>query len=415
VGFPDEEPERYSISEEGVISVLPPPPIEDSNEVKVLQNDIQQQQDDFAYFIDDMIEELTIDDNNVYVFKKLSKVSDYDLPILRYKTKGLFRCTGEKLSTFYTGSLTEKQKKYYLTVFNEAENTTDSYHQFDITYCHISGSGSTHIENEVDLYPAKTMYRKYMIECFGYTNGKFPFKNGKNGDYFYAIQLDRTQYKEKLDAGNFELSLCELSSSGTQSHPTSTRFFTLIDESRDTKQEIVTNEGIQEYYYVTSGSLRDGVYNESTDDAWGIVFPKMGLIVLDGVVMDQSCSFNTITGSVDGQNSNRLFLSISGAAVPTSYRPSSSFFARSFETFLTETYFCRADFNEFNHSTNYTYVSGSDGFLKYDYFKKRPHSYITTIGLYNRNKELLAIGKLRNPILKNEGNSRIFEVVVRLN
>jgi hypothetical protein len=166
---------------------------------------------------------------------------------------------------------------------------------------------------------------------------------------------------------------------------------------------------------VTSGSLRDGVYNESTDDAWGIVFPKMGLIVLDGVVMDQSCSFNTITGSVDGQNSNRLFLSISGAAVPTSYRPSSSFFARSFETFLTETYFCRADFNEFNHSTNYTYVSGSDGFLKYDYFKKRPHSYITTIGLYNRNKELLAIGKLRNPILKNEGNSRIFEVVVRLN
>jgi|LakMenEpi03Aug12_release.lakeMendotaPanAssembly.Ray.scaffolds.fasta_scaffold11485_8 hypothetical protein len=415
VGFPDEEPERYSISEEGVISVLPPPPIEDSNEVKVLQNDIQQQQDDFAYFIDDMIEELTIDDNNVYVFKKLSKVSDYDLPILRYKTKGLFRCTGEKLSTFYTGSLTEKQKKYYLTVFNEAENTTDSYHQFDITYCHISGSGSTHIENEVDLYPAKTMYRKYMLECFGYTNGKFPFKNGKNGDYFYAIQLDRTQYKEKLDAGNFELSLCELSSSGTQSHPTSTRFFTLIDESRDTKQEIVTNEGIQEYYYVTSGSLRDGVYNESTDDAWGIVFPKMGLIVLDGVVMDQSCSFNTITGSVDGQNSNRLFLSISGAAVPTSYRPSSSFFARSFETFLTETYFCRADFNEFNHSTNYTYVSGSDGFLKYDYFKKRPHSYITTIGLYNRNKELLAIGKLRNPILKNEGNSRIFEVVVRLN
>jgi hypothetical protein len=60
-------------------------------------------------------------------------------------------------------------------------------------------------------------------------------------------------------------------------------------------------------------------------------------------------------------------------------------------------------------------VSGSNGFLKYDYFKNNPHSYITTVGLYNRKKELLAVGKLRNPILKNDGKVRIFEVVVRLN
>ena len=259
------------------------------------------------------------------------------------------------------------------------------------------------------------MYRKYMLECFGNTEGKFPFKNGKNGEYFYAIQLDRNQYKEKLDTGNFELALCELSASGTLMHPTSTRFFTLIDESLDSKQQIVTNEGIQEFYYVTSGSLRDGVYNESSDDAWGIVFPKMGLIILDGVVLDQSCSFSTVTSSIDGQNTNRLFLSISGAAVPTSNRPSGSFFARSFETFLTETYFCRADFNEFNTSTNYTYISGSNGFMKYDYFSKEPQSFITTIGLYNKRKELLAVGKLRNPIRKNDGRVCVFEVVVRLN
>jgi hypothetical protein len=402
--------------EETITPVLPPilpPPIDP--EIQIIENQILEDQLDFEDFIDEIIEDLEIDDNNTYVFKKISKVSDYDLPILKYKTKGLFRCTGEKLSTFYTGSLSEKQQKYYLTVFNEKENTTDSYHQFDITYCHISGSGSSYVQGEIDLYPAKTMYRKYMLECFGHTNGKFPFKNGKNGDYFYAIQLDRDQFIEKIDLGNFELALCELSSSGTVAHGISNRFFTLIDESKDSKQEIVTNEGIQEYYYITSGSIRDGVYNETEDDAWGVVFPKMGLIILDGVVMDQSCSFNTITGSVDGQNSKRLFLSVSGAAVPTPYRPSGSFFARSFETVLTETYFCRADMNEFNNSTNYTYVSGSDGFLKYDYFKNKPHSYITTIGLYNRKKELLAIGKLRSPILKNDGKVCTFEVVVRLN
>ena len=414
VGFPDQEPERYKVDNDGNILVEPkisidPPP------VVTLQDEINKDISDFDEFIDEIIEDLEVDENNTYVFKKISKVSDYDLPTLRYKTKGLFRCTGEKLSTFHTGSLTDKQKKYYLRIFNQQENTTDSYHQFDITYCHISGSGSSHIEGEVDLYPAKSMYRKYMLECFGHTNGKFPFKNGINGDYFYAIQLNRDDYKEKIDIGNFEIALCELSSSGTVTHPSSSVLFTLIDESSDTKQEIVTNEGIQEYYYISSGSLRNGLYNESGDNAWGIVFPKMGLIILDGVVLDQSCSFNTVTASIDGQNSKRLFLSVSGAAVPTSYRTSGSFFARSFETFLTETYFCRADFNEFNNSTNYTYTSGSGNFLKYDYFKNKPHSYITTIGLYNRKKELLAVGKLRNPILKHNAKVCIFEVVVRLN
>jgi hypothetical protein len=414
VGFAIDEPERYTTDSNGDIVILPRV-VQDPPPVVVLQDNIDRDFDSFDDFIDEIIEDLETDDNNVYVFKKVSKIADYDLPTVRYKTKGLFKCTGEKLSTYYTSSLTEKQSKYYLSVFNERPETTDSYHQFDVTYCHISGSGSSYVEGEIDFYPAKTMYRKYMLECFGHTNGKFPFKNGKNGDYFYVIQLDRTQYKEKLDAGNFEIALCELSSSGNETHGTSNKLFTLIDESKDSKQEIVTNEGIQEYYYVTSGSLRDGVYNEPEDDAWGVVFPKMGLIVLDGVVLDQSCSFNTVTSSIDGQNSRRLFLAISGAAVPNLYRPSSSFFARSFETFLTETYFCRAEPTEFNMSTNYTYVSGSIGALKYDYFKNRPSSYITTIGLYNRKKELLAVGKLRNPVLKTDGKICTFEVVVRLN
>ena len=414
VSVPTVDPTRWSVDETGFISIEPAAPVLPQSVTNQLSDDTKDLQE-FDELIDDIIDNLTIDENNIYVYKKVTKVADYSLPIQRYKTSGLFKCTGEKLSTYYTGSLTSKQQKYYTSIFNQPQGTTDSYHQFDITYCHISGSGSSYIEGELDYYPAKTMYRKYMLECFGNTEGKFPFKNGKNGEYFYAIQLDRNQYKEKLDTGNFELALCELSASGTLMHPTSTRFFTLIDESLDSKQQIVTNEGIQEFYYVTSGSLRDGVYNESSDDAWGIVFPKMGLIILDGVVLDQSCSFSTVTSSIDGQNTNRLFLSISGAAVPTSNRPSGSFFARSFETFLTETYFCRADFNEFNTSTNYTYISGSNGFMKYDYFSKEPQSFITTIGLYNKRKELLAVGKLRNPIRKNDGRVCVFEVVVRLN
>jgi hypothetical protein len=387
--------------------------------------EIQDELDTFEEFIDQIIDDLTEDEDDIYSFKKLSRVSDYSVPILDYKTQGLFKCDGEKLTTFFTGSSTEKNKKYYLSVYNEEYNTPESYHQFDITYGHISGSGSRYVENEQDLLPAKTMYRKYLVECFGRNTGKFTFKNNKNGDYFYAIQIDQDLFKDRLDAGNFELCLSPLSGSSNQlyntgsnfqSNQNSNVFFKLVDESLDTTEIVTNREGIQDYYYITSGSLRDGVYGNSEDDAWGIVFPKMGLIVLDGVVLDQSCSFNTVTASIDGDNIRKLFVSISGSSSPNVVRTiTGSFFGRSTEEHLSETYFCRANYYEFNYSNNYTYMTGSNGEIKNLMFKREPNTYITSIGLYNRKKELIAIGKLPKPVLKNEGTEYIFQVRVRLN
>lgn len=387
--------------------------------------DVMDELDTLSEYIDQIIEDLTDDEDDVYSFKKLSRVSDYSIPTMNYKTRGLFKCDDEKLSTFHTGSLTDKNKKYYIPVYNNPQNSADSYHQFDISFAHISGSGSKHIENEEDLLPSKTMYRKYLVECFGTNKGKFKFKNGKNGDYFYAIQIDRSLFKDRLDPGNFELCLAPLSSSANQLYntgsnfslsQTSNTFFTLIDESKDTREVITNKEGIYDYYYVTSGSLREGIYGEPEDDAWGIVFPKMGLIILDGVVLDQSCSFNTVTASLDGDNIRKLFISISGSATTTLSRTDTgSFFARSTEESLVETYFCRANYYEFNYSNNYTYVTGNKGEVNNLMFRREPNSYITSIGLYNKNNDLVAIGKLPKPLLKNEGTEYIFQVRVRVN
>jgi len=404
------------------VSVDPSTPITDQ-----FQADLDGELDTFDEFIDQIIDDLTDDEDGIYVNKKLSRVSDYAVPILDHHTRGLFKCEhySERLNTFHTGSLTEKNSKYYLSVYNNAIGTANSYHQFDITYGHISGSGSSYVQTQQDLYPSKTMYRKYLVDCFGTNSGKIPFKNGKNGDYFYAIQIDRELFNDRLDAGNFELSLSPLSSSSDQlvntgsnfySNPSSSTIFTLIDESGDTKEYVTEREGISEYYYITSGSFRDGVYGEPEDDAWGIVFPKKGLIILDGVVMDHSCSFNTVTASIDGDNIRKLFVSISGSSSPNAVRTTTgSFFARSVDDRYYETYFCRSNYYEFNYSNNPTYVTGSNGEIKNLGFRREPNTYITTIGLYNRRGDLLAIGKLRNPVLKNEGSEYIFQVRVRLN
>ena len=62
-------------------------------------------------------------------------------------------------------------------------------------------------------------------------------------------------------------------------------------------------------------------------------------------------------------------------------------------------YFCRANHNEFNYSSNPTYVSGSKIRVK-SQATDNPVSYITTVGLYNDNNELLATSKLSEPLKK---------------
>jgi hypothetical protein len=74
-------------------------------------------------------------------------------------------------------------------------------------------------------------------------------------------------------------------------------------------------------------------------------------------------------------------------------------------------YFCRVNHNEFNYSTNPTYLSGSKIRVKTQ-SSDLPVSYITTVGLYNDNNELLATAKLSEPLKKSSDTE--FTIRVRL-
>ena len=62
-------------------------------------------------------------------------------------------------------------------------------------------------------------------------------------------------------------------------------------------------------------------------------------------------------------------------------------------------YFARINHNEFNYSANPTYVSGSKLVVKNN-VNDLPVTYITTVGLYSPDNELLACAKLSEPIRK---------------
>ena len=66
-------------------------------------------------------------------------------------------------------------------------------------------------------------------------------------------------------------------------------------------------------------------------------------------------------------------------------------------------YFCRVPHNEFNYSSNPTYLSGSKIRVKQN-ATDNPVAYITTVGLYSTTGELLAVAKLSEPIRKDPTN-----------
>jgi len=69
------------------------------------------------------------------------------------------------------------------------------------------------------------------------------------------------------------------------------------------------------------------------------------------------------------------------------------------ETITSNFVFMRARNSEFNYSTNPSLITGS-GELRHNVMINTPQSYITAVGLYNDNNDLLAVAKLSRPLLK---------------
>ncbi len=74
-------------------------------------------------------------------------------------------------------------------------------------------------------------------------------------------------------------------------------------------------------------------------------------------------------------------------------------------------YFCRAFNNEFNYSSNPTFVD-STGLIRVTSGSNvlTTQTYITTVGLYDESDNLLAVGKVNKPVLKSPSAECIFRL-----
>jgi len=339
-------------------------------------------------------------------------------------TTGLFTNNQASLSTAFTGSLqTSSSKAYYYDVYDSSGSSAES--QFAVAFGHRLGSGSA-TSGQANDGASRAIYSQYRALLLNPGDTTFTFANAVNSDVIYAINFNRSKLKDKLDPGNWQLSLAELSGStivnsahtGSNVKVSGTgKVVTLIDDSGLTNQT-PTLTAAGRVFNVVSGSISSGIHNSSAPHYYGLVYPDMGIIILNGgespsVTLSgislNALGFNTVTGSgVNGDNSWKLFTSISGAFAINS--TTNAFSARNEETISSTHYFVRVKNAEYNFSNNPSFVTGSAGQIAQATFIKDPKVYITTIGLYNDRQELLAVAKLSKPIQKSFSKEALIKI-----
>jgi hypothetical protein len=334
-------------------------------------------------------------------------------------TKGLWTGGVANLRTFYTSSAqTSTQKQYYYEVFNSASGGATAEPQFSVTYGNKNGSGSLIVggggNNDTVARAIYSQYRLLLLE----PNDTVFSIGGQETNHIYVININRARFRERLDEGNIQINLAQLSGSHANNVSTgsniqvssSGNYITLIDDSRTSTAVTVGNSGKR--YNLVSGSIDAGIYNSTAPHIYGIVYPQLGVIIMNANTLNASASFNTVTGSnINGDNSFKLFTSISGAALITdAYGEKLGLEARSSEKVKSSNYFVRVKNSEFNFSNNPSYVTGSVGAFSQPTFELDPKSYITTVGLYNSNQELLAVAKLSKPLLKSFSREALIKI-----
>ena len=305
-------------------------------------------------------------------------------------TRGLWSGNVGELTSFWTSSYqSATQKEYYNEIYNGDPTDSTKVAQFSIAYGHYAGSGSLGSNEDS---PSNAIYSQFQQVLLPSSQTTFTFGDVTQDDV-YVISINRARIKDKLDPGNWELVL-----SGSTGET-----LRLIDNSGDTNQLGNSN---QNKYNVVSGSLLDGVLTET--EVFGEVYPQFGIIVLSAAALDASASLGTVrTSNTNAQNHGKLFTAISGAAFEDS---ANGFQARSEEEVKSTFFFVRAKNAEYNFSNNPSYVTGSNGKLNQQTFVGDSKSYITTVGLYNNDNELLAIAKLSKPLLKSFSNEILIKV-----
>tara|TARA_Y100000592_G_scaffold87827_1_gene142874 strand:- start:1929 stop:3011 length:1083 start_codon:yes stop_codon:yes gene_type:complete len=299
----------------------------------------------------------------------------------------------------------------FQSVYDYPYLSSSANHIFDLTFGYANQS---HISASANMQNAKkiNIYNQLSQVLVGYDKTGSVQIFDQDGDFFgtttdkveeiFVMSFARLLTKDEIKKGSFEL---ELGTAATFGH----------DGGVFGERVKITDASGSDSYFVNSPAGEYGILYATASEGTnilaanqsykvGLLYYQAGIAILSGSIFTSAGKGGILASdSIMNNQSDDFTALLTGSAISSS---SDAIRTRMYNCQFNNTvelnstiYFCRANHNEFNYSANPTYLSGSTINVK-DNSTDPPISYITTIGLYSADNQLLAVGKLSEPLKK---------------
>lgn len=326
--------------------------------------------------------------------------------------------------TYGTDNIKTYSHGMFQTVYDYPYLSSSANHIFDVTAgLHpdgVIGSSDTQYSKK------RNIYNQMAQVLMGYDATGSIQKFDEDGDLLadgakmeecFVIPFSRLLVKDEIKKETFEMKVDVATYAATNQPFIPADLVTISDLGASTEYRVNSPAGDYGILYAT-GSAMDAVTSTHTasiagNTYWyaGLLFYQAGIAVLTGSVFGSQLAI-PISDYYAGTGIEDVLTGSTIETIGDSLRHRISNIQFNNTTELNSTvYFCRINHNEFNYSSNPTYLENSRIRIKTQ-ATDEPLAYITTIGLYSDNNELLATAKLSEPLKKSASNE--FTIRARL-
>jgi hypothetical protein len=276
---------------------------------------------------------------------------------------------------------------YFETVYDASPTSSLSSPLFDITFGYATGStynvNATATSSQGDKVK---IYRQWAAALLGNPDSTFTIGSTARKEAVF-ITFKRNVAKDELKKGTVALTI----------NSTAPAQYTASDAgAAATFQQSLGGDYAPLKYNGTGSEVGQVWYNAGViilhpDTAWGAVAIWSASMAKTLINVQASGNINQI---VDGVRTHIEQINVNNQT-----------------NLQSSVYFCRAFNNEFNYSSNPTFVD-STGLIRVTSGSNvlTTKTYVTTIGLYDENDNLLGVGKVNKPVLKGPETECVFRL-----
>ena len=313
--------------------------------------------------------------------------------------------------TMVSGTYSDKNIKSYAhgmfqSVYDYPYLSSSANHIFDITFGYHSDSalsGTNPAQNSKKV----NIYNQMAQVLMGYNSASVIQKFDADGNILgggtkhtacYFLNFARLLTKDEIKKGSFSIS-----------YKASGSWTTADSAAPGSGSHTLTDSGAENSFKVNSPAGEYGILKNAAGNQKGLIFYQAGMIAMTSSIMSGSTTFKTGSAIRSGSFAE-LYTSGTIDEIASNFRRRLIKLSFNNTTELNSSiYFCRVNHNNFNYSSNPTYVSSSKIVVK-NSTMDNPVTYITSVGLYSSDNELLATAKLSEPLKKTPENEMTLRV-----